>query len=521
MALPRTALSCAAVLTLIVSATANPTLVAQPAEHPEHTATDHVSAGPSSLLASCRAPGDTLRLPLPEFWTRAQAADPFLRQFRELAQAEEETRSAIRREWMPTGAVQGAGDYGQRLSPGEERVLGVGARGELRLLSQWRLLDGDRSARAATAGRRRLAVRAEEDVFRADLQADLARLYLEGVAARERISLRQRHLDRLEELGGLVQERALAGFESRWEEGLLAESLLRAGRLLQEARAEQDAAHWEMALRLDGCPARIPDGVRIPSEDPGSGHPTGATLPRDGAPLPDMLPGIRRAETLESLAREEASRDRWSLELLGVVGPTRSRAFTDTEVRSEYLVGVALSWRPDLAGIRGRLAEAERARARAELAWADGVRGEVERELVQLEIELERLRETGLLLDREVEAAEGRVAGAAERWAEGVDRWLDVVQAAERLTELEVEALAHRVQVVQVVIRRHRLLGSLDLIPDLLFAHPAPASPDSPPPPDSPASPDAPPPPDPPAPSGPGALPPFAPGDTASPPEDG
>ena len=469
MSHPRRALPSLAAAALLVTLAPSPGLGVLPAAPPQAGGAEH--AVPLGSPQSCAVPGDTLRIDLASFWARAQAEDPFLRRYLELATAENEAGSAVRREWIPSGGLQGAGDYGQRLSPGEERVLGVGARGELRLLSQWRILDGDRGARAATADRRHLSVEAEGDVFRADLLAELASLYTEAVAARERTDLRQQHLARLDEIGQLVEARIQAGFESRWEEALLAESRLRARRLLQEALMTLEAAETEMALRTGVCPTTIPPGIRTAPPDTEMGaSPGGVSVARDAPMGPDIRLGLSRTQEFEALAREEASRDRWSLDLVGILGPTRSRAFDDREFRTEYLVGMTLSWRPDLTGIRSRLAEAERARARAERAWTDGVRAEVERELTRLELAADRLRQTSRLLEAEREAAEVRLTGAVDRWVEGVDRWLDVVQAAERLTELEGDALAHRVEMAELTIRRHRLLGTLESLPGLLFS---------------------------------------------------
>ena len=422
----------------------------------------------SDCLPSPGATGPGLR----RFWERVEAVDPTFRHFGELTEAERATGAAIRREWLPLASLQGVGDYGQRLSPGEERVLGVGARGELRILAQWRLLDGDRGARAASSNHREGVVQAEEAVFRADVRAELARLYLEVVTAGKRVELRERQVERLENLGRRVEERARAGFESTWEEGLLDEGRTRAGRRLLEAHRDLDMAETEMALRMDGCDAM---SEAAPEAEPS--HPDGAagsgasTRTQETEPAPEVVLGFRRAEALEFLAREEAHRDRWSLDVLGILGPNRSRAFDDGFVRNEYLVGLALSWRPDLAGIRGRLAEADQARARAERSWAQGIQAEVERELTRLELDQEHRAEVGRRLQAELDAAADRLDGALLRWTEGVDRWIDVLQAADRLTDLEVEVLEHHLAVADLIIRRHRLTGAMDLLPDALALH--------------------------------------------------
>ncbi|TVR64688.1 MAG: TolC family protein [Gemmatimonadales bacterium] len=436
-----------------------------------------------SHLASgwdCFPGPDSMGVDLAGFWERAEAVDPAFQRFHEWAQAERAAAAAIRREWLPAASLQGVGDYGQRLSPGEERALGVGARGELRALAQWRILDGDRGARSATATHREGVVRAEEDVFRADVREELAGLYLETRTARKRVELREGQVERLDELGGYVEERARAGFESTWEEGLLNEARTRAHRHLVEARGELELAESQMALHMGSCWAEA-GGATAPEpshQDRATGpalpSATGSAAPSDAGEAgtaPEVALGLRRAEALNFLAREEARRDRWSLDVLGIVGPNRSRAFDDGFIRHEYLVGLALSWRPDLAGIRDRLAEVERARARAERAWAQGIQAEVDRELVRLELDEALQEEVGRHLRTEMAAASARLDGALLRWTEGVDRWIDVLQAAERLTEVEAEALHQHLAVAELMVRQHRLRGTMERLPEALSLH--------------------------------------------------
>jgi outer membrane protein TolC len=343
--------------------------------------------------------------------------------------AEEAYRSSVRREWSPQLWFDGMGNWGQRLSPSEERVLGVGPRGELRLMGAWTLLDGGRRWRGAAADLLGDAARLRGDAFDAAFRAHLARLYVDAALAEEAWQLHQDQRVTLDVLAHRVQRRLDAGVDVRWEGHLLGEALARSERFLAEADQMRAGARAELS-------ALAGREVRAAPIAPRAERP-----PEGTSDNPSVRWALRAADARDALARVEADRNGWQLQLVGSTGPIRSRAFPDGPVRTEYLVGLAATWTPDLAGVRRQLGAAEQARARSMRAEAESERAALARELDRLGLELEHAaaREAGL--HRELDQARRRLEAATARWEAGVDRWTEVIQAQERVLETSLLGL--------------------------------------------------------------------------------
>jgi outer membrane protein TolC len=414
-------------------------------------------APPAPPFQEC-APGQSPEgLTLEELWQAARDREPGYQAVAELREAEANARSSARREWLPGFGVDGLGTHGQRLSPGEERVLGVGPRGELRLTAGWSLLDSDRGSRAHLAAVREAEAAAGERAFDVGYRAILAAVYAEGVAAEERWTARRSHFEALREMEELLERRLEAGVDARWEAHLLREAMARAERLLLEAEASREGIREELSVLTGRC-------VRPSALSPSS-HGALEDAP-PGGPEVELL--RRQADTRDALARQEGDRARWNVQLLGITGPNYSRAFDDDRVRNEYLLGVSATWRPDLAGVRSRLSAAEEARARAVRAEAESLELALERELSRIRAILEtgERRRTGLA--QELREAERREEAALLRWREGVDRWTEVLQARDRVLEVRTLGLELRRELALALIQQARATDRMEALPALL-----------------------------------------------------
>ncbi len=398
------------------------------------------------------ATGDSLSLT--EFWSQALSRDPLMRAASERTVGAAAASDGVRRERVPEFAFEGVGNHGQRLSPGEERVLGVGARGEARLVATWTLLSSDRSRRSTTAGHALTGARFQGEAVEADLRVLLAGLYIDAVEGEGVLRARERHLDELRALAALVRRRVDAGVDMAWEGFLMEEALARGERLLAEAERTTSALRVELSRRAGRC-------IQPMALSPDGDFPDGAV--DDNPRLRELL---QDAVIREGRAREIGDGGRLRLDVLGITGPTYSRAFDeDDRIRTEYLVGLAARWSPDFGGIRGRRADAEAAEARALSAEADAYRETLGREWDRLQGDLAFRRAERQALERERELAQRREAAAVARWREGVDRWSEVIQARERRLQVDESVVRSEGTLARTLLLLHDHSGQLDHLP--------------------------------------------------------
>ncbi len=407
------------------------------------------------VLTTCETPEPVA---LATVWSDATDRDPGYRAAVETIQAWEARRSAVRREWAPQLSMEGFENWGQRLSPSEERALGVGFRGELRLLGSWTFLDGERRHRASEADLFRAEAEAAGRAFDVEFRAELARLYVEAASTEALFEARIEQRDGLRELADPVERRLAAGVDARWEGHLLDESLARAERLLAAAEQERAGGRAVLSALLGRC-------VRPTTIHPGSEGSTGAPDLTDN---PELLRLHRLAEAGDATADVERNLDRFRIGLTGGAGPVRSRAFVDDSYRMEYLLGFTARWSPDLSGARGGRAAAEEALARSVRAQAESQRMALTRELHGLAAELERSEERAVRLEEEVVRAETALQASLARWREGVGHWTDVIDAHERLHEARQEKVVLDLQVALALIRYGEAEGRLDAVPGRL-----------------------------------------------------
>jgi outer membrane protein TolC len=367
--------------------------------------------------------------------------------------AESALRSAVRREWLPQISINGLGNWGHRLNPGEERVLGPGPRGEMRMVGAWTLLDRGRGARGLEAELRGEEALLRGEVFEVGHRAELARLYVEAALAEEVRGLREDQRAALAALAEVVRRRLEAGVDVAWEGHLLEEALARSARRVAEAEAAWAGTRAELSIVAGRCASATP------------------ILPRTGFPEgwsgenPDVRHLRGMAETRDALARVVSSRNEWQVQLLGITGPTRSRAFADGPVLNEYLVGLSLNWTPDLAGIRRQSAAAERARARSLRAAAESRQLQIERELDRLAATLEHAGAREALLAKELEQTRRARESAVARWEAGVGRWTDLIRAHDQVEQTRTLQIELMRETALAVIRYGEIRGNLDELP--------------------------------------------------------
>jgi outer membrane protein TolC len=190
--------------------------------------------------------------------------------------------------------------------------------------------------------------------------------------------------------------------------------------------------------------------------------PEGPARPLD----PSLDPRVRHLRELaaarEAQARVAADADRWSLAVVGGVGPTRSRAFDPGPVEYEYLAGISGRLRLDLGGVQRMNRRAGEAEAQALRADAESLELTLARELAVVDAELERMGARGEALLEEAERADRSLEAARLRWEAGVDAWSQVMQALERRLDAATALMVWEGEVLDAWIRRGELDGTLD-----------------------------------------------------------
>jgi outer membrane protein TolC len=412
---------------------------------------------PPGTIAPAVCPENAVAEPitLADLWIEAGEREPGYLSTTEALRAESAVRGSIQREWFPTLALDGLGNYGQRLSPGEERSLGVGPRGELRLAGTWTLIDSGRRARSVEAAYRVQAAAIDAGEFDQRFRAGLASTYLHASLAEESAAVHARHIEELRTLEGLVRLRITEGIETRVAGEHLDQIISRAEFEAEATARERDALRLELSLMAGRCvsPGRL---------DPAPGFPEEAIV--DGAGTPASRSLLRQADALDARGRAADGTGTWQLQLLGGTGPNYSRAFDGDRIRNEYLVGAGVRWQPDLFGVGRRLGTADRARAGSLRAEAASLDRALEREMQGAVHDLDRLRASGDAISRELDLAENAVRAAALRWNEGVGSWQELLQTSEDLLAVRIRRLDWTGETATALITFGILSNNLDQI---------------------------------------------------------
>lgn len=411
-------------------------------------------------VETCPDGGEPTPVSLSQVWAQGQEREPGFMAPRQRMAAGEAARGALSREWFPTFHAEGLWNYGQRTSPGEERVLGVGPRGDLRLLGSWTVLDGGRQHRAGAIRASTASARAEGDAFHTRWQGEVARLWTAGLLAERTVEVLEGHQEELTALFAIVERRARAGVEADWEVRLLEEARARAHRLLagaEEARAATRAALGEVVGACVRPPPGEPSDARLLSPPFVDQQDS-----RNTRPDHEVRRLLHEADAREAEARAVSNVDRWELALVGGAGPTRSRAFEPGPVEREYLAGVSGRLRLDLAGVRRMNQRAGEAESHALRAEAESLRLALDREAASLAAELPLAELHGAALQRELTSAEESLASARLRWNAGVEGWSQVMQALDRRLDALLGVATWEHDTLQSQIRLAELHDSLE-----------------------------------------------------------
>ncbi len=414
-------------------------------------------------LDPCRGVEEPRPIAVAELWSEGMRVDPGIRAGAARLEASEASRRALQRSLLPTFEVDGIFNQGQRTSPGEERVLGTGPRGELRVLGSWTLVDGARGTRTRGAAADVAASRADGHAYVLAWQAESARMWARAEAAERQVVELEAHLEQVAAFLPIVERRVGAGVEAPWEARLASEAVARAERRLAEALEARSTGRAELSSIVGAC-VRPGEAAGLA---PGGGPPTAPGSPAGGADgagprHPEVFRLLSLAEAEGARGRAAADVDRWSIALLASGGPTWSRAFDPGPAAYEALVGVAGRLRLDPAGVARQERRAADASARALREEADLARERIARELDALAAgdgERERRRESGGL---EAERARAALDAARLRWDAGVDGWAPVLQALERDLEARLALVLLEYDLLSARIRRAELLGSMD-----------------------------------------------------------
>lgn len=417
------------------------------------------SAGPTACPVQDRT---VPTLSLHEAWRAAEREEPGYRAAREDVEGWRSAQAAVAREWFPGLSFDALGDHGLRLSPGEERALGVGPRLEARLLAGWTVLDSDRGARADEAEQRSREATLAGEAFGVEHQAEVARVYLEAGSAERALQLAQQWREELGELAELVSRRVKAGVDREWESTLVEEALARAEAEVSRAEEAHGEAQRELAVLVGECVrAEWPGGkARFPAPE--------RSVEAQARDNPEARRLRQEARAQEAGARAARREDRWRLDVVGGVGPNYSRAFEEDRLRQEYLVGVSGTWDLDLFGVRRQRAAERDAQARALEARAESQELLAARRAGAIRERWEHTEERARDVERQIESASRRIEIARLRWEEGVGPWTDVVDARERLDEARVERLTFQLESMLTLVEYAETVGQLDRLPEWL-----------------------------------------------------
>ncbi len=412
---------------------------------------------PSAASAECAEPAGTEPiLDLRAVFERSAEREPALAAERMRVEAAGQEVRAAARELAPELGVRAEGDLGQRARPGDERELGRSARGDATAVLSWDLIRSERGPARLEARRDRDAQIEAEGLRSHDHRLAVAQVYVEAALAVEIESLVGDYRERVGELAEVVRRRSAEGVEDRYEIELVEDALARLDRVVADASSQRARALVELADWVGYCaqpePLDLDEASRV--QDARGEHAAARHARAQAA----------AAEASASrIAREEA----WRAGPLGAAGLYASPAF-EGSLQPEYYVGFFAEWRPDVGGIREARADAERLRAIAHREEAQSLELESERAQRRWEQARRRLSERRSARERERKRA-SRVLEIAElRWREGVGPWREVLDAVERLEEVELELVQLQRETALALIDLAEQAGRAEQLPSWL-----------------------------------------------------
>jgi NodT family efflux transporter outer membrane factor (OMF) lipoprotein len=284
-----------------------------------------------------------------------------------------------------------------------------------------------RAGRGIEAARADLgAAEADADAVRVIVAAETARAYADAAAAAERLAVAERIVALLDRSLALTERRRGVGLSTRLDTARIAGLRNQRQAEVPALAAERDAALFRLALLTGRTPTELPQAARSRT--------TRLRLDRpipvgDGAALLARRPDIRAAERRLASATARigvATADLYPRITLGGSAGSTGTGFGDIFGAGplRWLLGGLISWNPNTAAARARIAGAE-ADSQAALATFDGA-------------VLRALQETETALSAYAHALERRAAlQAAQDEAEAA---AEIARARQR--EGDIDSLA-------------------------------------------------------------------------------
>ncbi len=391
-------------------------------------------------------------LTIHQIWEEGRQQEPEFRAKQEMVAAEKSLSDALQLERRPSLSIEAEADGGQRVSPGEERALGVSARGNMRGVGSWTLFDGARSWRAREQTSRWEEAQAVGALFEHEYRMEVARVFVDAQIAEARLSSLEAEAVELNELAVVVAQRVDAGVDGTYEAQRMEEAIARSERLLSEAAHRKRRAIIELSDRTGRC-------VRPMELEMSSGEKTLEAEEYGGSPRVEIF--SRQAETLEATSESTARQDWVMVRLFGAAGLYASRAYDDLW-EPEYFAGAQGVWRPDLFGIRRTRAQADMHRAQASRAQAEAEERAIRRERASFQQIQREAQDRRREFVRESELVAKRVEVASQRWQQGVGTWMEAIEARERRIDVELDRLDFEREVAHSVVDYVDRSGQID-----------------------------------------------------------
>ncbi len=363
---------------------------------------------------------------------------------------------------LPQGQVSGGANYGRQ--PEGQRAPGAPR-------EDWQIDAGldvsyevdlfGRVSRGIEAARGDLgAAQADADAVRVMVVADTARAYADAASAAERIALAEHIVALLDKSLDLTERRRGVGLSTRLDTARIGTLRNQRQAVIPPLAAERDAALYRLAVLTGRTPAELPEvakqrSTRLQIDQP---IPVG-----DGAALLARRPDVRAAERRLAAATARigvATADLYPrITLGGSIGSTGNdvgNIFGAGPLR--WLTGGLISWNPNIAQTRARIAGAE-ADSQVALAQFDGtVLGAIRETETALSAYAHAL-ERRTALQAAWNEAEAAVKIARARHAEGDIDSLQLLDAERTFAETDSDLAAADADISSRQIDLFRALG--------------------------------------------------------------
>ncbi len=418
------------------------------------------------LVAACWAPAllaesDDATHSLASVWNWSIDNQPLYLAGQLLVEAEEDELTALRRSTLPELQVEAGGDYGQRVSPGEERARGVTSRGEIVARVNWTLVDSGRTSSQRALERARAEAISQQQARDLSFRAEVARMYVSAAAHAERAAILHSADQDFNALTNALRRRSAEGVAPT-DELIRAEQA--ASRRAVEQRETDDAdrsSRIKLALLADQADVR-PKWLELRAPAVRDPHPNADHSAEPASPL---LTSLEQAAERQRADAEHLRRaDQWRLDLTGQTGPYFSGALDDGR-KTEYFAGLRLTWTPDLAGVNRSRSSAQLRRAESLEAERASLAQEFEREARQLQEQLRQLEARRQAQARLLERTADRERTESLRWREGVGDWSSLYSAREDLLNARLEELDWRLETALQLIDYAETTNRLDELP--------------------------------------------------------